>query len=158
MSDEAWLPPITRAIPDDDNPDRTETLWPALVLNGDGCSYDDDWQRMTLSDLCALVAALPDDSRNRVAEAAGYHAVNANLNMENLLLGNQRDALRSEVAALTAENARLREELAHAREAERERCAKVAEYHAASGAELTRGEKSVLRACAGAIRSIGDKQ
>lgn len=67
MADE--LPPIIRTIQDDDNPDRTEELWPALVLPSDGCSYDDDWQRMTLPDLIALVAALPDEQKATVYEA-----------------------------------------------------------------------------------------
>ncbi len=101
--DEA-LPPITRATPDDDNPDRTETLWPALVLNGDGCSYDDDWQRMTLADLCALVAALPDAMKAKVYDALLGNATGVTVSLMN-------SWATMKTTELTAENARLREEL-----------------------------------------------
>jgi hypothetical protein len=94
------LPAIVRAIPNDGEDDRTESWFPALVCDDDS-DDDGEWQHMTLSDLVALVAALPLEQSDRVWR----YVLAANPEFEpglKLLRETQ------------AENARLREELAHA--------------------------------------------
>jgi hypothetical protein len=105
MADEA-LPAI--------GTDHPPSTWEArlLCVRGIQATLGGYHRPMTLADLCALVAALPLE---QFLEVAGRRLEHERLS-EGHWMANWVDKAKAAHDALTAENARLRVELAHARE------------------------------------------